>query len=104
MKDLTLVLTTFPYDFDISGITNKLIEKRLCACASSFKVQSIYKWKNVIEKQDELQVVFKTHRDISHLLIKQLQNLHPYEVPEIISIPCDYVSDSYMNWINSCVL
>ena len=33
-----------------------------------------------------------------------LKDIHPYEVPEIISVPIENVSDGYMNWVKESIV
>lgn len=81
-------------------ITNVLIEKKLAACVSSVpRVVSVYRWKGRVERAKEILLVAKTRTSLVGKLISEVKNNHPYEVPEIISIPIGRSNPDYLNWI-----
>ena len=44
-------------------ISNHLLKKRLIACANTFPVKSIYRWKNKINKDNEIVVLAKSLKE-----------------------------------------
>ncbi len=95
-----IIISTFPNQNAIkSKINNILVTKKICACITFFKVRSFYTWKNKIENQDEIMVLFKTSKEKSEKLKKEIKAIHPYEVPEIIEFVASDIEKNYMKWI-----
>ena len=101
---LVLVLTTFPADGDAEVVARKLVEERLVACVNIFPVMdSLYRWKGKIDQSRERQVVMKTAQDRVDELTRRLEELHPFEVPELLVVPVSGGGDRYLAWIRECV-
>ena len=77
-----------------------LVRERLVACANIFKIESIYWWKEKIEEGEEYELVFKTKRCLYPELKKRIEELHPYEVPSILSYPIEQGLKNYLDWID----
>ncbi len=60
---------------------------------------SIYTWKERLEETAEWLLIIKTADDRLPALMKLLKELHPYEVPEIISFAIDQALPAYLDWI-----
>ncbi|MFQ5739732.1 MAG: divalent-cation tolerance protein CutA [Acidobacteriota bacterium] len=68
-------------------LARQLTEERLAACVSIIpNVKSVYKWKGVTEEADEYLLIIKTARDRVSAAIERIAQLHPYEVPEVVSL------------------
>jgi periplasmic divalent cation tolerance protein len=95
-----LILSTFPNEEVAVSIAKELIiNKRLCACINLAKVRSLYSWKNVFEDHEEIVALFKTTRFSVDKLKSTIKKIHPYEVPEIVEIRMDDVSELYLKWM-----
>ncbi len=69
-------------------IANMILEEKLAACVNIFpEVESIYRWKNRIETDKETALFIKTIDEKVATTIKRIQELHSYDVPEIIVVP-----------------
>jgi len=81
-------------------IAGKLIEEKLAACIQIIgPIASIYRWQGKIEKSDEWLCLVKTEKSRYHSLEMRIKELHPYEVPEIISVDITDIEPNYANWI-----
>ena len=49
----------------------------------------------------ELLLIIKTQRDCYPALEAAILALHPYELPEIVTVPLDGGLPAYLDWINS---
>ena len=98
--DIVLVLTTAPDD-DRAGVwARTLVEERLAACVNVHgPMTSCYRWKGVVEREVERQVVIKTTRDRVEALKVRLLELHSYELPEFLVMAADGGSDEYVRWV-----
>jgi periplasmic divalent cation tolerance protein len=98
--ELLIVLCTFPNADDAGGIANRLVEEGLCACVNILPgVRSIYRWKNQVANNSEVLCLIKTHKDRHAELQARLVELHPYDVPELVTLSADKVNDPYLRWV-----
>ncbi|MGB2965244.1 MAG: divalent-cation tolerance protein CutA [Anaerolineales bacterium] len=100
---IRLVLVTAP-DPDIAGqIAKTLLEKGLAACVNIFSgLRSLYRWEGKIQDDNEVLLMIKTRADlIDKDLIPIVQELHPYQFPEIIALPVVGGEQSFLDWIFS---
>jgi periplasmic divalent cation tolerance protein len=95
-----LVLTTLPADADVEDFAAQLVDERLAACVTVHgEVRSIYRWQGEIERAHEHQLVIKTTAACVDRLMARIQELHPYEVPELLVLPIGGGGDAYLRWI-----
>ena len=86
-------------------ISTFLVKEKLAACVNIIpKIKSIYSWDNKIEKDEEFLMVIKTKQALFELVKEKIILLHPYEIPEIISIKIDDGTSDYLNWIKNNTL
>lgn len=100
---ICLVLVTAPDSDTAELIANTLLEKELAACVNIFPgLRSLYRWEGKIQEDGEFLMMIKTRSElVQDHLIPMIQKLHPYQVPEIISLPVVGGAESYLNWIVS---
>jgi len=98
------VVSTAP-DFDVAQrIGTALVEERLAACANIVEgVTSIYRWKGSVQREPEVLMVLKTTSDAVELLRQRLVELHPYEVPEVVTLEVGGGHRPYLDWVLSAV-
>ena len=66
-----------------------LLEERLAACINHIGgVESSYRWQGTIETAQESLLIIKTHVSKAKALTQRIQELHTYEVPEILVLAC----------------
>ena len=94
-----IIVSTFPSKQSVTSIANKLVKKKLAACVNITNISSIYAWKGKIENQSEYLSLFKTSKKNQSKLKKELQKLHPYDIPEIAEINVDSINQSYLKWL-----
>lgn len=83
-------------------IANTLVEEKLAACINIIpKIISIYSWQNNIEKDEEYLLIIKTKQSLFEQVKEKIKILHPYEVPEIISIEIKDGNSNYLEWIKN---
>src|ERR1700720_3844289 len=99
-EKILLALSTFPDAETARRISTQLITEKLAACANILPgVESIYRWKEKIEKGNETVAFFKLGEDRQAAFQEKLGSLHPYEVPEIIFIPVTAGLPAYLRWV-----
>jgi len=100
LNEFLLVFTTVPDEKIAQKIVKGLIEERLAACVTiSASAQSYYWWEGKISKDCEHVLFIKTKATLFSKLEKKIQEIHPYEVPEIIAVPILKGSTRYLDWI-----
>ncbi len=99
---IRLVLTTFADGETAARIVKTLVSERLAACGTILPgARSIYLWNGVLEDNEEAVVLFKIATSNQEVFSRRLTELHPYEVPEILSIsPVDW-NEAYAWWVVS---
>lgn len=86
-------------------IANFLVKEKLAACVNIVpKIKSIYTWQNKIEKEEEVLMLIKTKQSLFNQVKEKITLLHPYEVPEIISIDIKNGNKNYIDWIKNNTL
>ena len=85
---------------EAENIAKSLVEHKLAACVSLSPIRSIYR-QGKIHSESEWQLVIKTDLAKFEALKTKVQELHSYEVPEIIGIEIVAGSEAYLNWIGA---
>ena len=97
--ELVLVLCTVPDEATAEKLGKGLIEARLAACVNAITgLKSYYRWQGKVEIDSEIQLLIKTRRGRFEELAAWIQANHPYDVPEIIAVAAEQVSDRYLAW------
>lgn len=63
-------------------------------------LKSIYWWDGKVQKDEELLLVMKTQAALLQQLVEAVKKHHPYDEPEVISLPISGGSSSYIKWIH----
>ncbi len=104
MNEHVVVLCTVGRAEDALAIANAVVEQRLAACVNVIPaIQSIYRWKGRVEREEERLLVMKTRQDRFEALMAAIVSRHPYEVPEIVALPLIAGHAPYLDWIDACV-
>ena len=100
MTDVVLILTTVPEGELGDAIARRLVEQRVAACVNvCAPMTSLYRWRGVVERAAERQLVIKTTRE--HILAVQacIAGLHSYELPEFLVLAVADGSTAYLDWV-----
>ena len=100
MTDTVIVLTAVGAPPDAERIARALVEERLAACVNVVPgVVSVYRWKGVVERENELLLVIKTVAERVDALRSRLLELHPYELAEVVVTPVVGGHGAYLEWV-----
>ncbi|KAM7093818.1 protein CutA homolog isoform 3-T3 [Molossus nigricans] len=58
-----------------------------------------YFWKGEIEEATEILLLIKTKTSKIHMLSSYVRLVHPFEIPEIFSLPVDQGDVHYLKWL-----
>ncbi|HKQ85291.1 MAG TPA: divalent-cation tolerance protein CutA [Candidatus Acidoferrales bacterium] len=96
-----IVLTNCGSPKEARRIAKALVERRLAACVNTVTtpVESVYRWKEKIERAKEYLLLIKTSRACFAAVERTIHDLHSYEVPEIIALPIVSGSRDYLSWL-----
>lgn len=96
-----LVLTTSPGSITAKKLANELVETSAAACVNILpKVHSVFRWKNTIEQEEEYLLFIKTSARKYEAVEQVIKAYHPYELPEIISLPIEGGLPQYLAWLD----
>jgi len=85
-------------------IARALVEERLAACVNRVAgVHSTYRWQGQVEESAEELLLIKTRQELFAVLARRVEELHSYEVPEVIAVPVAAGNDSYLRWLHDRV-
>ena len=101
---ILLVLSTFPDMPTARQIGTKLVSQQLAACVNLIpSVESIYEWQDEVKQEPEILGIIKTTLEAYPALESRLNELHPYEVPEIVAISPEQGLPPYLDWVENQV-
>lgn len=94
-----VVLVTVDTQIAAQEIARALVSDRLAACVNLFPIHSVYTWEGKVQEAAEWQLVIKTDLALFSDIEEILQDLHPYDVPEILAIPIQHGNAPYLAWL-----
>ncbi len=94
-----MIYTTLPDKVITKKVAKTLIEENLVACANFFSIESVYRWKNKLCEDKEYALIMKTRKSLYSKIEKRLKELHPYEIPAIVSYEIKEGLSDYLSWI-----
>jgi periplasmic divalent cation tolerance protein len=99
-----IVLCTCPDRETAESLANEALAQRLAACVNIIdRVTSVFEWQSAIEREQEVLLLAKTSREAYDALEILWKSRHPYELPEVIAVPIETGSESYLQWIDQAV-
>ncbi|MEO0082394.1 MAG: divalent-cation tolerance protein CutA [candidate division WOR-3 bacterium] len=98
------VATTLPTRAAAQSLARYLVEHRFAGCCQVLgPVASIYWWEGKVETGREWLCMAKTKPGRLRTLIRTIEQLHPYDTPEIIALPVVAGSRRYFDWLTAAV-
>jgi len=96
------IITTTPDQITADRMAQALLEERLAACIQvSGPVSSHYRWEGLNRHDQEWICTIKTNCDLFTTVSRRIQELHPYDNPQIIALPIIMLSEKYQQWLES---
>ena len=99
---MLIVLTTTPNEKEAESLARKIIEAKLAACVQVLpQMKSFYFWENAVQTDSEYLLLIKTVPEKYDELEKFIQSNHSYDVPEIVALRAEKVSENYFKWLKN---
>lgn len=99
-SETLLILNTCPDREHAERIAGMLVSEKLAACVNLIdNIASIYRWQGGIERDSETLLLIKSKQEHYLSIEAAIQQHHPYEIPEVIALPIENGSSSYLEWI-----
>ena len=100
MSDFIQVFTTTSRKEEADTIAAALVDRRLAACVQVVgPMTSVYRWQGKVETSQEWLCVIKSRESLYPALEEAIEELHSYEVPEIVALPIVAGSAAYLSWL-----
>lgn len=97
---MLVVLTTTPNSEEADRLARLIVEEKLAACVQILpSMTSVYFWEGKVQSESEHLLLIKTLEERFLMLQAFIEKHHSYEVPEIVAIKAERVSDEYLNWV-----
>jgi periplasmic divalent cation tolerance protein len=104
MSDYVQITTTTGKRQDAEQIASELVSRRLAGCVQVFgPVSSTFRWQDRVETAEEWICTVKTTTAQLSAIQSLLDEIHPYDVPELIATPIVDGSDAYLKWLGKQV-
>ncbi|MFA6569880.1 MAG: divalent-cation tolerance protein CutA [Bacteroidota bacterium] len=104
-QEIRIVFVTAKTSDSALQISRILVNENLAACCSVIhNVSSVFGWQGAVNERTEYLIIIKTAEPKINELEKRITELHPDEVPEIISVAVDSGKASYLDWIKQSLL
>lgn len=99
-----VVFCTVPDENVAEKIAHEVVKRKLAACCNIVPgLRSIYVWKDEIQDDKEMLLLIKTKENVFPELQNAITEIHPYSIPEIISLSIEKGSKNYLNWVEQNV-
>lgn len=100
MSEFLQITTTTGKRQDAEQIAAELVSRRLAGCVQvSGPIVSTFRWQGKTETLEEWMCTIKTGRAQLAAIQKVIDEIHPYEVPELIATPIVGGSEKYLAWL-----
>ena len=97
-----VILVTAANQEEAVRIGKRVVNAKLAACANIIPgIQSIYRWKGRVVKEQEVLLILKSTKPRYRALEKAIKTMHTYETPEIIALPVKEGLNRYIGWVRS---
>ncbi len=95
-----VVLVTIGNETDARAMARTLVGEGLAACVNVLgPINSIYRWRGAIEDEKEYLLMIKTRAGLYGRIERRVKELHSYDVPEVVALPIETGSASYLEWL-----
>ena len=99
MPAIVSVTTTVGSAEQAQQLADRLLQARLAGCVQiDGPLRSLYRWQGAVCNEIEYRLTCKTLPPWGDALLVELRQAHPYELPQLLSCPCE-ASAEYAAWL-----
>lgn len=96
----SVVFVNCPNEQIARDIARAILDKKMASSVNILpKTTSLYFWKGEIEEGTEVSLLIKTKTSKVSRLFAYMRLAHPFEIPEVFSIPVDQGDARYLQWL-----
>jgi periplasmic divalent cation tolerance protein len=100
--DVRVVFITAPNLECAETLARALVEERLAACVNVVPgIGSFYRWEGEVQNDPEVLLIAKTSADRCSALAARVDELHPYDLPEVLELSAAGGSRAYLDWVRT---
>ena len=100
-----LVYVTVKDEGEGLSIAQKVVEKRLAACANLYpNIKSVFSYQNQIQTQEEAVLLLKTTAQAYDELERFIIEIHSYDDPCVLRLSIEGGATDFMSWIKNTVV
>jgi periplasmic divalent cation tolerance protein len=104
MINAVTIFTTCGSEETALTIAAAVVDQGFAACVNILpSIKSYYYYKGGTHLDEEVMLMIKTSRERYDAVAQVITELHTYEIPEILMIPVEACSDSFLEWIEESV-
>jgi periplasmic divalent cation tolerance protein len=97
---MLIVFTTAPNTEEAESLAKRIVAEKLAACVQVLPaMKSFYFWENDVQTDAEHLLLIKTLEEKYAALEEFINQNHSYDVPEIVAVRSEEVSEKYLAWI-----
>lgn len=99
MTDIMIMSIACGTPHEAEKLAQMLVSLKLAACVQTHPIESTYVWEGAVERAHEVMLTAKTLRDKLSAIEVVVKAHHSYEVPEMIAMRPEWVSQPYVDWL-----
>jgi periplasmic divalent cation tolerance protein len=93
-----LVLTCGSWQ-EAQRIVDRLLKKKLIACAEFLPIKSKFAWHNKLEEAEEVKLIMFSLADYFTKVEAEVKKLHSYDTFVLKAVPVGYISKAAAVWL-----
>jgi periplasmic divalent cation tolerance protein len=98
--DLIICLSTVATPDDARRLAGRILDQSAAACVQiDGPIESHYVWQGERNRDQEYRLMIKTSSDAWPRLKQLLIESHPYDEPQVISVPVHDAAEGYGRWV-----
>jgi periplasmic divalent cation tolerance protein len=99
-----VVVTTVGTEEEANRLARELVARRHSCCVNILPIQrSVYRWQGEICEDSEFMLLVKTLEEEYEKVEAAIQELHSYELPEILAFKIRRGEEGFLHWITACL-
>lgn len=98
---MRIIYTTFSDKKMAESMAERLLKKRLIACAQISAISSLYMWEGAMQRENEFLLTCKLSAKNVKKASKIIHKFHEYKLPEFIVLKPKNASKKYKKWVKS---